>query len=101
MKPQMNDDYPNTELFDDVCLDELCTIFNNNGQWLRLAQAFDCKSQLDEWRRSADPARQLLQFIARQQFELHHVVNLFLELDVRDALSCLDEMIARRMENLI
>lgn len=94
--------YPssNHSLFDKTCCDELCNIFNTNDQWLRLGLAFKCHHKLAEWRSMPDPARCVLQYISSQEhYELHHVVNVFLELDVRNALSCLDDMIARRMEN--
>lgn len=68
---------------------------------MRLGQAFECQHKLAEWRSTPNPARMVLQYIASNtHYELHHVVNVFLELDVRNALSCLDDMIARQMENV-
>lgn len=97
--------YPKAEhpLFDDICADELCDIFNGNAQWLQLAVAFKCPDhQVAEWREDPNPSSRLLQFIAAdQRYELHDVVNVFLELDVSNALSCLDDMIARRMEGAV
>lgn len=86
-------------LFDEICCDELCEIFNSDDQWMRLGLAFECQHKLAAWRISANPARQVLNYIDSKRYELHHVVNVFLELDVRNALSCLDDMIARRMDN--
>lgn len=86
-------------LFDEICMDELCTIFNNHPQLPQLANAFKCESKLPEWKTTSNPARLLLQFIASQKYELHHIVNVFLELDVRNALGCLDDLIARKMEH--
>lgn len=91
-----------TPLFDQICIDELCEIFNYNEQWMRLALAFQCQpDRLAKWRTSPDPASQVLQFIASQRIELHQFVNVLMDLDVRNALSCLDDMIARRMENFV
>lgn len=86
------------ELFDAICTKELSFILNVDERWRRVADMLNLGDFVNRWATAKDPTLMMFRFAESQGFQLPHVVNIFVELDNRQALSCLDEMIARRVE---
>lgn len=50
-------------LFDDLCLRQLCDIFNANDLWKQLAIILDQSSRISVFEKSANPTKTLLNVI--------------------------------------
>lgn len=88
-------------LFDAICLRELCAIFNVAERWRPLAAMLNMSElmigqvgqTLDE-----DPTRRLLDYAQMNGYGGQRLASVFEHLNNREALVCLDEMTARRLE---
>lgn len=85
-------------LFDAICLHQLCALFNSNGGWKQLAETLKLSEFVGVWQFESDPTLAMFRFAERHGYKLPYMVNMFVDMDNREALGCLDEMIARRME---
>lgn len=47
---------------DDICLTELCEIFNKSDRWKRLAEALNYDAFTSVWEASKNPSRMLFKF---------------------------------------
>lgn len=47
------------EIIDDICLEEICEIFNKNDKWKTLAIRLDLNEHIGKWVTSSSPAKEL------------------------------------------
>lgn len=85
-------------LFDAICLNELCNLFNLAERWKLLAAELHLDDFVGQWQDAPNPTLKMFQFVEMHGFQLQHMVRIFVDMDHHEALSLLDGMIARRME---
>lgn len=86
-------------LLDETSMMQLCEIFNKSEQWKQLAAALGFQPFISVWEISKNPAMTLLKFLEVQGRKLNDLVIVFQEIGSHKALSCIDAMIARRLED--
>lgn len=53
---------PKDDIFDDICLEQLCQWFNRSDKWKRLARCMDLEAFVNVWAASKNPSRMLFKF---------------------------------------
>uniref|UniRef100_A0A1B0DRJ1 Uncharacterized protein n=1 Tax=Phlebotomus papatasi TaxID=29031 RepID=A0A1B0DRJ1_PHLPP len=84
-------------LFDDICLRQLCDIFNANDLWKQLAIILDQSSRISVFEKSANPTKTLLNVIVEiQDSSLEDLMSAFKYLRVDNAIACVQQMMMRK-----
>lgn len=66
------------QLFDDICMDNLCRIFNKANLWRDLATLYDYTPYVDIWESNKNPSKLLFDYLeVRIEFE---ILSLFIQL---------------------
>lgn len=52
----------NEDIFDDICLDQLCQWFNRADRWKKLARCMDLEAYVNVWATSKNPSKMLFKF---------------------------------------
>lgn len=64
MTTENEERFPNDkdEIFDDICLDQLCSWFNRSDKWKKLARCIDQEAFVNVWEASKNPSKMLFTF---------------------------------------
>uniref|UniRef100_A0A336LUY6 CSON014412 protein n=1 Tax=Culicoides sonorensis TaxID=179676 RepID=A0A336LUY6_CULSO len=84
--------------FDTQAKDQLSTILNGSESWRQCAMLLGLENLSDIWSRQENPSECLLAYIEGCKFEFQSVIDTFESLDLRDAISVLDGMLARQLK---
>uniref|UniRef100_A0AAG5DBR2 RHD domain-containing protein n=1 Tax=Anopheles atroparvus TaxID=41427 RepID=A0AAG5DBR2_ANOAO len=93
-------DEPRSEsaLFDDECLEELCSLLNVAGAWKELGSLLDFHAFFGMWEQSPNPARMLIDYFEMKHLPMDRLIDMLRALELRDSMRCIDEMICRKMK---
>lgn len=73
-------------LFDDICLNDLCIVFNRANKWNELAIALGYQAFADVWKTSKNPSKMLFKFsevIFKKLFGIFNIFNFFIVYSTR------------------
>lgn len=86
-----------SNLFEKKYLTRLCELLNRNNIWREVGTLLDFSAFLSIWEQSSNPSGMLLDYFEMQKMKLDQLASILQELDQKEAIQCIDEMICKQL----